>query len=390
MGQTFDDENFYEQFRLSPTTMNTQSWPYELDFDRYVKRRNMINRLKTVKLFPYKKLPLVKIELQNEKQQQQQQQTESTQTQEGLANTKLNNLKSSRPLTATRSTTLIKQQLVPDNELNKTPTGLSDYRRCTSTKPPQSQIATRGLIKITFDPNNKQSLETLENVLNDNTDEYLIEQDDANLTIHTRTNQSVARDEKTRLRTQNRKAVTIDETTGGKRSNELKIPICTCHIVSTSKNSNHPQAVLQPLTLSMLQHQSQRRPNNLTKMNIDHMQFKKLAMQHQEEIYSLLDTTNATATLAQVSTKKGRINYRFSDVYVPAASHAKLDTSRSNRTTNSNKTKISTNSAANNVNANNNNNADISDQTNDLPNLMYKQSNQLLVKTSRRPKTAKI
>ena len=154
-----------------------------------------------------------------------------------------------------------------------------------------------------------------------------------------------------RQRPQTKKSVSIDDS-ANRKSSELKIPICTCQIMtSSSMRPNQTQAIVQPLTLSMLQIQSQRRPNNLTKMNIDHMQFKKLAMQHQEEIYSLLDTSNnvhshssqqqqqqqyASNPLSQVVGKKGHLTYHFSDVYEPPNSHVKLnsiqDAAKTNRT----------------------------------------------------------
>jgi len=414
-----DDQNYYEQYRLSPTTVNTQVWPYELEFDRYVKRRNLFNRIKTVKLVPCKKLPLVKIELMQQQQQQQsnnnnelqQQQQQTTTTNESI--NKPSNLKTNRPLTGIRTSATISATTTTTD--NKSPNTIlnnsSEYRRSLSAK---QQLTTRSLIKLALDSNSKQSIESFNINNNSNKNEQQTEDlDETNVYLDDDTLRS--NDKKIlKLRSiantlNNKKIVTIDETNNNnnnnrKQNNELKIPICTCHIIT---NNNHrPQAILQPLTVSLLQQQQQqqqqRRPNNLTKMNIDHMQFKKLAMQHQEEIYSLLDTTTTitqtpnttTNAVAQISSRHLNRNYQFSDLYVPSTSHVKLnsielssksankqqqqinDTLTTSKSLNSNSVKFKTNN--NNITENE---------------AAYKQTGNLLLKannSTRRPKTAKV
>jgi hypothetical protein len=34
------DEDFYESYKICPNMMASQSWPYEVEFDKYVKKRN--------------------------------------------------------------------------------------------------------------------------------------------------------------------------------------------------------------------------------------------------------------------------------------------------------------------------------------------------------------
>ncbi len=197
---------------------------------------------------------------------------------------------------------------------------------------------------------------------------YLTEADQFSARLESK--QQQIRDEKVRIqsgqrqRSQTKKSVSIDDS-ANRKSSELKIPICTCQIMTSNNlRPNQTQAIVQPLSVSMLQFQNQRRPNNLTKMNIDHMQFKKLAMQHQEEIYSLLDTSNnihtqpnqqqfASNPLSQVVGKKGHLSYHFSDVYEPPNSHLKLNTIQDAVKTN--RTHHTTEMAAKSVNNQNNN-----------------------------------
>jgi len=161
--QSYEEDNsYYEQFRLSPTTMTTQAWPYELDFDRYVKRRNLINRLKAVKLVPYKKLPLVKIELLQQQQQQLVQQPEVNDTNSTNLQPKQTNSKN-RPLTAIRASAaaLLNNYKQVENEMSRV-----EMRRSISAKQqplPPTQPSTRSLIKITF--NDEENRETIEDLL---------------------------------------------------------------------------------------------------------------------------------------------------------------------------------------------------------------------------------
>jgi len=311
------------------------------------------------------------------------------------------------PTTVNTQTTTTTDNKSPNTILNNS----SEYRRSLSAK---QQLTTRSLIKLALDSNSKQSIESFNINNNSNKNEQQTEDlDETNVYLDDDTLRS--NDKKIlKLRSiantlNNKKIVTIDETNNNnnrKQNNELKIPICTCHIIT---NNNHrPQAILQPLTVSLLQQQQQqqqRRPNNLTKMNIDHMQFKKLAMQHQEEIYSLLDTTTTitqtpnttTNAVAQISSRHLNRNYQFSDLYVPSTSHVKLnsielssksankqqqqqqinDTLTTSKSLNSNSVKFKTN---------NNNNITENDTA-------YKQTGNLLLKannSTRRPKTAKV
>ena len=56
------EDDYYHPFRLSPTCLQTQTWPFELEFDKYVKRRTFICK-KSVKCFQCRKLPNMKLEM---------------------------------------------------------------------------------------------------------------------------------------------------------------------------------------------------------------------------------------------------------------------------------------------------------------------------------------
>ena len=56
------EDDYYHPFRLSPTCLQSQTWPFELEFDKYVKRRTFICK-KSVKCFQCRKLPNMKLEV---------------------------------------------------------------------------------------------------------------------------------------------------------------------------------------------------------------------------------------------------------------------------------------------------------------------------------------
>ena len=325
-----DEDFFYEPFRISPTTITNQQWPFEVDYDKPKVNRKQSSKSKNSnnsKCYTCKKLPVIKSDqnlnsLDNSNQNQigriytlnqQQQQSQSAQN---LPQNQLNNEqnKIQRKELNLQGTGQI--SLLPSNNNNNnynnnnsinTNRSITNFtynamRRCVSAKlqPQIAQIQSKSYDGTKYTLDNDDA-----NRNNYNSDYEIDKEIDDEDTIYSKKNLLVNKEEQLRkmtlipgktFKSQRRKSISIDHVPVSTKKIELqknKIPLAP----KSSFKSQQQQPIPQPLPLNqahLIIHNQQHpkfisNSRNLSDSSTAKLANLTLAIQHQEEIYSLID-----------------------------------------------------------------------------------------------------
>ena len=360
----FEEECLYEQFRLSPTTIKSQMWPYELEFDKFTKKKSTSsNSKKNPKCFPCKKLPLVKVELPIEAELLNPFGISSSQQFKSKYS-----FTSSKPVENEN----LKSQLT---HLNQT---YNSLRRSVSGKLSVQNPPIRSYLRISMNrhSNNSNIDQNDPDQEDENDFENNFDDEDAEVEINLlRKNIQVNKEEQMRkmnllpgktFRSQRTKSISIEQ------------------VPQSKKQIDNQKSKVTPVSFSQ---QSQRVKNNKQQnKSVTSFDLKRLAMQHQQEIYSLLvDKVRHNGVLEGDS-----IN-----VYLPGSNLRiiPMNEFKTNKT-------LSTINLKNPLTHSNNENGEknvsqnftnygLNKNKQELSTIVYRRANKLFFKT-KRPKTAKI